>query len=381
MTISVSTNEQFTAIGDAVVEQAIANTVRQLADDVRQLANADNVAVYLGGGYGRGEGGVLVTQDNRHLPYNDLDFFVFSQKLSSGKRAVFNQSLQAIATKYEEKTGVPLDFAPPKPIQKLRKEQHTLMYQELLYSHRLVCGPDLLADIPCSDAHTIPILEGLRLLVNRGMGLLFAAQKMSTDATAPATIDFAVRNLHKSAMGAGDALLIAQHRYDYNLDRRLKIILYDSHVKSIFTNLAPLYQAAYDFKIQPSTSSMDPLAQLPMYLDRWLEAARNFVAITTDRSASILETTNQLSACVFRHPSFIGRSPLLNALRWIAKTKSAFPLPQLFKNATTRLFVMLHESLLEIHDRFVKQQASLAQITAENNERHQELTRLWQIFN
>ena len=59
MNTSIDTN-RFTAEGDPAVEQAIADMLRRLADDIRRLADSDHVAIYLGGGYGRGEGGVLI---------------------------------------------------------------------------------------------------------------------------------------------------------------------------------------------------------------------------------------------------------------------------------------------------------------------------------
>ena len=62
--MNTSTNiEHFTAEGDPAVEQAIADMLRRLADDIHRLADSDRVALYLGGGYCRGEGGVLITQD------------------------------------------------------------------------------------------------------------------------------------------------------------------------------------------------------------------------------------------------------------------------------------------------------------------------------
>ncbi len=380
-------NEHFTAEDDPAVEQAIADMLRRLADEIRQLANADHIALYLGGGYGRGEGGVLVTENGQHLPYNDLDFFVFSKGLSATKRKVFDAELAVIAPRYEKESSVSVDFAPAKPIEKLIKERHTLMYQELLYSHRHVCGPDLLADVECPDAHELPILEALRLLVNRGMGLLFAAQQL---ADAPKdddghvidgkAIDFAIRNLHKAALGAGDALLIAQQRYDYNLERRLKIIMYDAHTNSVFTELAPFYKAARDFKVLPDSQQMNPLEKLPDYLKLWLNATRNFVALTTDRSAAVLETTRQMTECLYGHPAFIGRSPMVNALRWFAKTKTACPLRLLFKNATVRLFASLHETLHDIQWNLDNGQP-VSQAFGKMDNSRQELVRLWEIFN
>ena len=382
-----TTNEHFTAEGDPAVEQAIADMIRRLADDVHRLADADHVALYLGGGYGRGEGGVLVTQDGKHLPYNDLDFFAFSKGLSSAKRKAFDIELAAIAPKYEKESSVSVDFAPVKSLEKLLREQHTLMYQELLYSHRLVCGPDLLAKVACSEAHELPLLEALRLLVNRGMGLLFAAQQL---ADAPKdddghviddkVIDFAVRNLHKAALGAGDALLIAQKRYDYNLERRRQIILYDAHANGVYKEVGSFYQAARDFKVLPGSSRMNPQEQLPAYIGLWLNATRNFVAITTDRSAAVLETTRQLSECIYKQPAFIGRSPLINALRWFIKTKNAKPLRLLFKNPTVRLFSCLHETLYNIK-RNLDNGQPLPQAIGRMDSHKQELIRLWNIFN
>ncbi|MBQ9447720.1 MAG: hypothetical protein IJU61_14060 [Victivallales bacterium] len=386
--MNTSTNiEHFTAEGDPAVEQAIADMLRRLADDIHRLADSDHVALYLGGGYGRGEGGVLVTQDGCHLPYNDLDFFAFSKGLSAAKRKVFDDQLASIAPAYEKTIDVSVDFAPVKSIAKLRCERHTLMYQELLYSHRLVCGPDLLAEVACPDAHELPVLEALRLLVNRGMGLLFATQRLATahlneegHIVDDNVIDFAVRNLHKVALGAGDALLIAQQRYDYNLERRLKIIMYDAHTNSIFKEIAPFYKAARDFKFLPGSQQMNPLDKLPDYLKLWLNATRNFVALTTDRSAAVLETTRQMTDCLYGHPAFIGRSPMVNALRWFTKTKTARPLRLLFKNATVRLFTSLHETLHDIQWNLDNGQP-LSQAFGKMDNSRQELVRLWEIFN
>ena len=377
---TASTTDSFTAVGDPTVEQTISNTLRQLEDDIRQLAGSDRVAVYLGGGYGRGEGGVFITEDNRRLPYNDLDFFVFSRKLSRAKREAFNVKLEKIGASYSKTLGISVDFAPVKPIEKLIKEQHTLMYQELLHCHRLVHGPDLLARLESSPAHDLQALEALRLMVNRGMGLLFTAQRLSAQPDKPENIDFACRNLHKAALGAGDALLIAQHRYDYALERRLKIILYDAATNSIFKELAPLYQNARDFKVLPGSSKMNPLDQYPAYLHAWLDAARHFVALTTDRSAAVLETTQQLSDCLYSHPLFTGRSPLKNAIRWAVKTRKITPLNLLFKNPTVRLFSLLHKTLHDIQHN-IDNSSSLQQAIEMPDVPSTELVRLWEIFN
>ena len=125
---------------------------------------------------------------------------------------------------------------------------------------------------------------------------------------------------------------------------------------------------------------MNPLERLPDYLALWLNATRNFVALTTDRSAAVLETTRQMSECLYGHPAFIGRSPMVNALRWFVKTRTASPLRLLFKNPTVRLFIRLHETLHDIQWNLAHGQP-LAQAFGMMDERRHELIRFWEIFN
>ena len=125
---------------------------------------------------------------------------------------------------------------------------------------------------------------------------------------------------------------------------------------------------------------MNPLEKMPDYLELWLNAARNFVALTTDRSAAVLETTRQMSECLYGHPAFIGRSPMINALRWFVKTRTASPLRLLFQNATVRLFTCLHEILYSTQ-RNLDNGQPLSQAFGSMDEHKQELVRLWNIFN
>ncbi|MCR4572798.1 MAG: hypothetical protein K5787_03435 [Lentisphaeria bacterium] len=370
----------FTASHDTTVNQLIADTICDLQHDIQQIADSSNFSIYMGGGYGRGEGGVFITDDQRHLPYNDIDFFVFTRRKLSWKRKAFDDALQKIGLEYTHRLGISIDFAPAKNIDKFRKEQHTLMYQELLYRHVLIHGPDILSDITCLPPHDLPALEGLRLLVNRGMGLLLAIKKLADEPESPDTIDFAVRNMHKAAQGAGDALLMAMHRYDYSFERRLQLIQYDAKTNPAFKELAPLYKDALDFKIFPSSSHLNPLEMLPKYTGAWYEAAKHFVAITTERTPAILQTPSLLSDCIYQHPNFKGRGPFINAFRWMAKTKTFSPMQLLFKNPTTRLFSQVSQELFAIHEKIAIVNGKIGELFI-NDKQFDSLIRLWRIFN
>src|ERR1700737_1678620 len=67
-----------------------------LSSEVRGVLGENLIALVLGGGYGRGEGGVLrVSGEER--PYNDLDFTLIVRRKGSFSAA----ALEALQHKYE----------------------------------------------------------------------------------------------------------------------------------------------------------------------------------------------------------------------------------------------------------------------------------------
>src|SRR4051812_47179309 len=67
---------RFTIDGDETLERHLARACAQVLSGVRGLIPAGKLeALLLGGGYGRGEGGVLRTPEGER-PYNDLEFYV-----------------------------------------------------------------------------------------------------------------------------------------------------------------------------------------------------------------------------------------------------------------------------------------------------------------
>src|SRR4026209_1598165 len=68
---------RFTLDGSAELEGHLERTCRQVLAAIRNAVPQGRLeAVLLGGGYGRGEGGVLKTKSGDR-PYNDLEFYVF----------------------------------------------------------------------------------------------------------------------------------------------------------------------------------------------------------------------------------------------------------------------------------------------------------------
>jgi hypothetical protein len=197
--------------------------------------------VFLGGSYGRGDGGVRRDRENGIL-YNDLDFFVFAENAGSGAEKL----LRDIARKYEALLKVDVDFSRVMTVRSIVNNAPRLMMQELKRGYRLVCGEDLLAaHLPERPAAELPFTEACRLLLNRGMGLLLAADKLAAASTDD---DFILRNIFKALLGAGDAAMIADGQYRWRLQQRLDYV----EESAMPENWKALYREAVNFKQAPS---------------------------------------------------------------------------------------------------------------------------------
>lgn len=235
-------------------------------------------AVALGGGYGRGEGGV--TPDG--MPYNDMDFFVVmnGRMPSPGLRGLLN----AISSEWRGKLAIDIDFCCVKSMKTLYKDAHTLMIQELFAGKHIIFGDEhIFDDAPRRPFSELPWTEAARLLLNRGAGLLFARQRASD----PSQADFVRRNLHKAALGCGDAILVVHRDYRRTGTDRLEALrMY--HEASW---LVPAYEDALSFKYAPGTGKEPDYAQ---HLECWF---RTMTLVTTEITRHIASSDAYFSAC------------------------------------------------------------------------------------
>ena len=236
-------------------------------------------AVALGGGYGRGEGGA--TPDG--MPYNDLDFFVVmnGQPPSPGLRAL----LDSISTEWHCKLAIDIDFCCVKSLKALYKDADTLMIQELFAGKRIVFGDEhIFDDAPVRPFSELHWTEAARLLLNRGAGLLFARQRASD----PNEADFVRRNLHKAALGCGDAILVVHHDYRRTGTERLEALrkYYEA------SWLIPAYEDALAFKYAPCVGEKEP--DYAYHLDCWF---RTIALVATEITRHIASADAHFSAC------------------------------------------------------------------------------------
>jgi hypothetical protein len=203
----------------------------------------------LGGGYGRGEGGVFVAEDGRRSLYNDLEFYLVLK--SGAAEGAAGQWCGEESHTGEHETGIEVEFK-ILTLAALSGAQPSMYYYDLLAAHRLIFGDaGLVAGLPArlQDAALIPAHDATRLLFNRGTGLYYAGLRLA-DGEGDST--FVERNHAKARLAFGDAVLTMNGRYTWSCrDRRTAFNAGPEQRPANFEKLAVWYEAAVEFKFHP----------------------------------------------------------------------------------------------------------------------------------
>lgn len=251
---------RFSSFGSDVFEDRMQRILEEIAEEFSDsIPAAASLTLILGGGYGRGEGGVFLVNDAERV-YNDLDFFVFSPDLNPFKKSVIKSKLQHLHHTLSSRYGFDVDFSSPIPYSSLPKMRISLMLYDLLMGHKVISGnPHLLSALPKWQASDIPRSEGLRLLLNRAVGLYFARNKLLEEQS-ESNWDFIHRNIQKAYQALLEAILISEGRYQSSIKKRLSQ-LEDNDVTVYFTDPGVIdkIRAAYNFKQKPFIPDLSPV--------------------------------------------------------------------------------------------------------------------------
>ncbi len=267
---------RFVAGEAQALDNALGEALSEIGREIDGMRIPSLAGVVLGGGYGRGEGGArgeLKVQSSKfevESPKshgvcrlsNDLDFFAITREgASDADAAAVAKALEPLSRSWSEKLGIDVDFTGRTPW-RLRHDQERLMVQELIHGYVDVVGAtgeSLFAGIERREPSELPWMEAARLLMNRGMGLLFAM--------AGKDADFVNRNINKCILGAGDAFLISRGLYRWRALERADAC--EAHGRG------RLYRAAVDWKFRPSDG---PVCDWETARERWLDAKSDVTA-------------------------------------------------------------------------------------------------------
>ena len=200
-------------------------------------------ALVLGGGYGRGEGGVLVNSDGCEELFNDLDYFLFASDPDDAELRALVHEIERDGT---EELGIDVDVKIER-IEALPAPEESMMIYDLAAGHVVVFGEEdfLASRWPNPDASNIPTIEASRLLWNRGTGLYFAACRIEKREERR----FVERNHAKFKLAAGDALLCTMGEYHWSF--RVRQRRFASLGEDAF-GVGEIYEDGVAFKFSPS---------------------------------------------------------------------------------------------------------------------------------
>jgi hypothetical protein len=277
---------RFTLDGSEELERWLEGLCENVMRSVRLLIpGAKLEAIVLGGGYGRGEGGVFRTQQGDRA-YNDLEFYVFC----SGNRLLnerkFGSALIELGHQLSEKAGLHVEFKLDS-FSRLRESPATMFSYDLVSRHRLVFGEESLFH-GCQqhlNPETLPLSEATRLLFNRFTGLLLSKKFLRQKTLSGDDTDFIARNMAKAKLAMGDAVLTACGRYHWSCrerDDRLDAISGDSTIPCL-EEIRHYHREGVEFKLHPHRplqlipkleSQHHALCELGRQLWLWIENRR-----------------------------------------------------------------------------------------------------------
>ncbi|MEW6307205.1 MAG: hypothetical protein AB1705_27445 [Verrucomicrobiota bacterium] len=257
--------QRFTVDGSAFLERHLARTCDKILEYVRLLVPEKKLeALLLGGGYGRGEGGVLRTEAGDEL-YNDLEFYVSLRGRDWLNESIFGDALHKLGSGLTPAFGLDVEFK-ILSLARLRRSPVNMFYYDLVMGHRWLVGEEsLLAGCEHHrEAANIPLSEATRLLMNRCTGLLFAREKLQQRYLTDRDADFVGRNLAKAQMAYGDAVLVALGQYHWSCRERHERLMNVAAADDMpwLAEVQRHHHRGVEFKLRPKRTRPEAMLEL-----------------------------------------------------------------------------------------------------------------------
>lgn len=245
----------------------VAGKVNQDLDVITQelvQVFGDNIsALMLVGGFGRGEGAVLV-ENGQVTPVNDYDLVMIVDHPCDLSR------IDEIRRNLAERLGVWWVDISTYTVAKLRRLRYTMYAYDLKYASQVIYGdPSILSLIPEMDPTKMPLAEAEVQFYTRLWCFLgpFSARFLEQQPTDEERF-FLANQLSKALLACSDALLILNGLYHHSYVERLR------RFEETFYNrdgLLQLIREATEFKLCPTRNiSYDTI-------ERWFQVRQMFL--------------------------------------------------------------------------------------------------------
>jgi hypothetical protein len=246
--------QRFTRDGGTVLESALEALCVQVGRSVNLLVPSGRLeGLVLGGGYGRGQGGVLETVAGE-APYNDLEFYVFLRGNRLLNETRYRHKLDQLGESLSRTAGLHVEFKIDS-LTELRRREVSIFSYDLVSAHRVITGGSSLFT-GCEhhlDSRHIVASEPARLLLNRCSGLLLAKEILLKRVLSEEDCDFIGRNIAKARLALGDAWLAAHGEYHWDCLERATRLEARTLAQSdeLLNQIAAYHETGVAFKLHP----------------------------------------------------------------------------------------------------------------------------------
>ena len=212
----------YTVLDDPAADVAVQDRLDQITEAIRRTLDDRLEAIVLTGGFGRGEGGVIL-ENGRYRPVNDFDIGVMVS--TSGylrRRKQLQARLQQLADGLAPQVGVKqIDIGITHSLA-FQLAPNLVVWYEIRNGHQVLWGDiDLERIMPPLPAERLPLLDGAIYFLSRGSGLLISALYFLPDGkVAKRHRENFQLEVAKACMAMGDALLLLRRQYHYSYVER-----------------------------------------------------------------------------------------------------------------------------------------------------------------
>ncbi len=251
----------YTVYRDHRINRALDDQLRIIVDAVADLLGPRLDAILLCGGFGRGEGGVVVDSGGTRV-VNDYDIIILLRGNFVLNYSRYAARLYRLAERLSTELNIKqIDFSIRHRGMFEKRTVPSVAYYEIMTGHVALSGEPLRS--PISDmeifAENLPLTEGTVYFFHRGSGLLISARYLLSET---GLADRDQENFHieidKAVMAVGDVLLLSKGMYHYSYEERLRrVMALDLEGLGDGDRVRDLYKRAVENKLRPVENRED----------------------------------------------------------------------------------------------------------------------------
>lgn len=198
-------------------EERLLHDMTYITKSINSKLKSLPTAIYLCGGYGRGEGAWIESEGGQFSPYNDYDLAVFTDNPLTSLE--YSELRKEIANRIGI-SWIDIDFYSLSSIYSLAT---TIKNIDLLYASRLIFGEDILSSASPIDARKIGTYDVLKLYRTRIWTFLGswdgAFRNLNIDESR-----FFKNQMAKAILAACDMILISNNQYTPRYSDRVELV-------------------------------------------------------------------------------------------------------------------------------------------------------------